>query len=169
MDALEVILTRRSIRKFTGDVISDDDIKTLLRAGFAAPSAHNRQPWEFIVVKDKLKLDAIAKEHPYAKMLSNASCGIIVCGDNSVQTSLGFLIADCAAVTENILLAAHSKNLGAVWCGLYPERELTDMIKRLCHLSDDIVPVSLIAVGHKVVEKPAWNRYIDEKIHYDKW
>ena len=90
MKALEAILSRRSIRKFTGDLISDEDLGVILKAGFAAPSAHNRQPWEFIVLKDPQLIETIAENHKYAKMLPSAGRGIIVCGDHSKQKKWGF-------------------------------------------------------------------------------
>ncbi|QVK17431.1 nitroreductase family protein [Mycoplasmatota bacterium] len=91
MDALEAILTRRSIRKFTSQIIKDEDLSLLLRAGFAAPSAHNRQPFDFIVVKDEKILNDLASHHPYAKMLPQAGCGIVVCSDNEKQDEMRVL------------------------------------------------------------------------------
>lgn len=169
MDALETILSRRSIRKFSTKMIKDEDLTLLLRAGFAAPSAHNRQPWEFIVVKDESLLNDLAKHHPYAKMLPEAGCGIVVCGDNEKQKDIGFLVADCSAVIENILLAAHALHLGAVWCGLYPIPELIKMSKEILNLPNTIVPVGVIAVGHPVEIKPSRENYEEKRIHYNQW
>lgn len=169
MDALDAILTRRSIRKFTGEIISDEDIKTIIKAGFAAPSAHNNQSWEFIIVKDMDRLNEIASFHPYAKMLPNAGCGIIVCGDLKRQKEEGFLVSDASAAIENMLIAINGINLGAVWCGIYPVPNLIKMIREILNIPEYIVPVGLIAVGYKTVEKPSWNRYDEEKVHINKW
>src|SRR5690554_4415591 len=118
MNVLDAIFSRRSIRKFTGEQVKEEDLKTILKAGFQAPSAHNYQPREYIVVKDKEILNKISEFHKYAKMLPNAGCGIVVCGDTSKQEEIGFLVEDCSASIQNMLLAAHGLGLGAVWCGL---------------------------------------------------
>jgi nitroreductase len=116
MDVLEAIFTRRSIRKYTGEPVSDQDLETVLRAGCHAPSAHNIQPWEFLIIKDRSAFDSISKALTYAKMLPQADLCIIVCGDKNKQSMTGFLVEDCSAAIQNILLAAHGIGLGAVWC-----------------------------------------------------
>lgn len=169
MDALEAILTRRSIRKFTHEIIKDTELSLLLRTGFAAPSAHNKQPWEFVVIKDDKLLNDFAKHHPYAKMLPEAGCGIVVCGNSEIQNDIGYLVADCAAAIENILLAAHALNLGAVWCGLYPTLERIRVSKEILNLPNTIIPVAVIAVGHKVETKQPRENYDEKKVHYNRW
>lgn len=169
MDILETIFSRRSIRRFTGEVISDENLEKILRAGFQAPSAHNREPREFIIVKDKDKLNKIPEYHPYTKMLPNAGCGIIVCGDSTKEEELGFLIEDCSASIQNMLLAAHGLGLGAVWCGLYPIEVLVENTNKLFNLPEHIIPVGIIAVGEKSEEKTIIDRYNPECIHYDNW
>jgi len=169
MNVIEAIMTRRSIRKFTGESISEQDLDKVLRAGFQAPSAHNFQPWEFIIIKDKEKFAKIADFHPYAKMLPYADICIIVCGDNNKQPKVGYLIEDCSASIQNILLAAHGIGLGAVWCGLYPDEERVDEIKNLCKLPDNIIPVGMVVLGHKGEDKKAEDRFIKEKLHYENW
>jgi len=169
MEVLEAIFTRRSIRKFTGRKISEEDLKTVIKAGFCAPSAHNKQPWHFIIVREKDVLENISKVHPYAKMLPQAGCGIIVCGDKNKEGMTGFLIADCSAVIQNMLLAAHGLGLGAVWCGLYPVPQLTKSIATFINLPSEIVPVGMVVIGHKAEEKEGINRYDDSKVHIEQW
>lgn len=169
MDLLEGIFTRRSIRKFTGEPISDQDIEMVLRAGFQAPSAHNSQPWEFIIIKDKGTFERIAKAHSYAKFLPQAEVCIVVCGDKTKQNMTGFLIEDCSAAIENILLAAHGIGLGAVWCGLYPVTHLTKAIKINCLLPNSILPVGMVVLGHKDEDKKKSDRFDTAKLHYEKW
>ena len=169
MDILEAIFTRRSIRKFTGEPISDQDMEMVIRAGFQAPSAHNYQPWEFIILRDKSNMERIAKVHTYAKMLPNAEAGIIVCGDMNKQTMTGFLIEDCSAAIQNILLAAHGIGLGAVWCGLYPVTHLTHEVAKVCSLPEHIVPVGLVVIGHKGEERKKEDRFNSAKLHYEVW
>ncbi len=169
MDILEAIFTRRSIRKFTGEPISDVDLDTILRAGFQAPSAHNCQPWEFVIIKDKSKFETIAKVHPYAKMLPQAEVCIIVCGDQKKQSKEGFLVEDCSAAIQNILLAAHGIGLGAVWCGLYPVTHLTKDIKKICSLPSHIIPIGMVVLGHRGEDRKTEDRYDVAKLHYENW
>jgi len=169
MDVLQAIFTRRSIRKFTGEPVSDEDMQTLLKAGFSAPSAHNYQPWHFVVVKNPSALEQIAAKHPYAKMLPQAGCCIIVCGDEEKQNMKGLLIEDCSAAIQNILLAAHGIGLGAVWCGLYPIPQLTKVVAETINLPEKIEPIGMVVVGHKVEERPSEDRYDQTKVHYDQW
>lgn len=169
MDVLEAIYTRKSIRKFTGEKISEENLKTLLTAGFCAPSAHNKKPWHFVVIKDEAALESIANKHPYAKMLPNAGCGIIVCGDKEKEGMTGFLVEDCSAAIENILLAAHGIGFGAVWCGLYPVPQLTALVENILNLPENIVPVGMVVVGAKDEEREAKDRYDEDRVHFDKW
>lgn len=169
MDVLEAIFTRRSIRKFIDKPVSEEDIETIVRAGFHAPSAHNYQPWEFIIIRDKSNFDKIAMFHPYAKMLPNADVCIIVCGDENKQAMTGFLIEDCSAAIENMLLATHGIGLGAVWCGLYPVTELTNEVKNFCSLPNHIVPVGMVVIGHKGEERSKVDRFDVAKLHYEQW
>ncbi len=109
MEAYEALVTRRSIRAYTTQTISDDLIKRLLEAAMSAPSAGNRQPWHFVVVK-RPTLDTLADLLPFGKMLKHAPLAIIVCGDLVLQPE-GYWVQDCSAATQNILLAAHAKGL----------------------------------------------------------
>lgn len=169
MDLFEAILTRRSIRRYTGERISDDDLRLILKAGFQAPSAHNHQPWHFIVVRDAALTQKVAERHQYAKILPQAGCGIFVCGDTTIETSLGFLVEDCSAAIQNILLAAHGLGLGAVWCGIYPKDDLVAAVNEIFKLPPEILPVGLVVVGHKAEEKESVDRYMESRVHYDRW
>ena len=169
MNVLDAIWTRRSIRSFTGELISEDDLKTILKAGFQAPSAHNRQAREYIVIKDKDVLGKIPTFHPYTKMLPEAKCGIVVCGNKEKQSEVGFLALDSAASIQNMLLAAHGLGLGAVWCGLYPIPELIEPITELLGLPEHIIPISMVVVGVKSKDGKSIDRYNEDNIHYEKW
>lgn len=144
MNVLEAIFTRRSIRKFTGKKIEDKEISTIIKAGCYAPSAENKRPWHFVVVRDEKALERISAFHPRARMINQAGCAIVVCGDKELQSQTGFLIEDCSAAIQNMLLAAHGLNLGAVWCGLYPITKFTKPMKVQLNLPINIVPVGLV-------------------------
>ena len=127
MEAMEAIMTRRSIRRYTGKQVSPELERKLLEASMAAPSAHNGQPWHFIVVRSRETLDRVPEFHRYSKMLREASLAVVVCGDNEVQTT-DFWAQDCSAATENMLLAATAMGLGAAWVGS-PNTVLWDMLE----------------------------------------
>lgn len=169
MDVLQAIYTRKSIRKFTGEPLTQEELETVLRAGFSAPSAHNFQPWHFVIIREAEKLEHIAKKHPYGKMAPGAGCAIIACGDTEKQQEEGFLVEDCSAAIQNMLLAAHGIGLGAVWCGIYPKQELMELIKETTKLPDNIIPVGMMVIGHKAQEREATDRYDAAKVHYNQW
>ena len=117
---LDAIRTRRSIRKYTGEPIAQPVRQAILEAAFCAPSAMNRRPFHFVSITDRALMQQLSDLHPYAKMLPQADWAILVCGDESVSGP--FYMDDCAAATQNILLAAHSLGVGAVWCGVHAHR-----------------------------------------------
>lgn len=169
MNILEAIDSRRSVRKFTGEIISEQDLKAILKAGFQAPSAHNREPREYVVVKDTEIIGKIVQFHEYAQMLPKAGCGIIICGDKTKQDVLGFLISDCSASIQNMLLAAHGLGLGAVWCGIYPREHLMKGTTDVLNLPEHIIPVGMVVVGVKNEVTKTVDRYDENKVHYDRW
>jgi len=169
MDVMEALFTRRSIRRYTGEPVSEEDLKLLLKAGFCAPSAHNKQPWQFVIVRNRDTLEEIARLHPYAKMLPQAGCGIIVCGDTNRENHIGYLVEDCSAAIENILLAAHGLGLGAVWCGLYPVQERVDAVAKLLNMPSDMIPIGLVVVGHGQDKGREVDRFDEARVHYEKW
>ena len=168
MDAMEAILTRRSIRKYTKQPVSDEVLKKLLEAAMCAPSASNRQPWCFVVINDRKVLDEIPNYHPYAQMLKEAPVAILVCCDRDLQMG-DYGVQDCSAVTQNILLAAHAKGLGAVWLGVYPTESRVTDIKKLLNLPEHIIPISLISIGYPVEQKPRLDRYRADRVHHNHW
>jgi len=168
MEALEAIMTRRSIRRYTGEEVSPELERMLLEAAMAAPSAHGRQPWRFIVVRSRETLDRIPEYHQYSRMLKEASLAVVVCGDNKVQTT-DFWAHDCSAATENMLIAANALGLGAVWLGVHPGEELVRNTRELLGISEHVTPLCIVSVGHPAEEKPPGDRYDESKVHREKW
>lgn len=166
---IEDILTRRSIRKYQNKKVEDCLIDELLRAGMAAPSAGNQQPWDFIVIRDKEIMNKIPEFHPYSAMIKDCDVAIVVCGNLEKEKNKGFWVQDCSAATENILLAAHARGLGAVWLGLYPREERSGGIKKLLNIPENIIPLSLIPIGYPGEDKGDAKRFDKNSIHYDKW
>jgi nitroreductase len=169
MEAMEAILGRRSIRRYDGRPVTEGQIEQILRAAMSAPSANNEQPWHFVVVTDRRTLDRIPTIHPYADMLKEAPLAILICGDTTLEKSPGYWVVDCAAATQNLLVAAYALGLGTVWLGVYPRQQRMSDIAQLLRLPDHIKPLALVAVGHPAEKKPANNRYDPLRVHRDLW
>lgn len=169
MELWEAILTRRSIRKFKSHPIPDVLIEKILRAGMQAPSARNKQPWHFVLVKNREMLDKISEIHPYAYMLKEAPLGILICGDSEIETTIEYIVQDCSAATQNMLLAAHDLGLGAVWLGIFPREQRVKAMRELLEIPQKIIPVSMIAVGYPDEKKSYEDRFKPERVHYEKW
>ncbi len=166
---MQAILSRRSIRRYTSEPVPDDLIEKLLRAAMSAPSAGNEQPWHFIVIKDKRTMEEIQRFHPFAKMLREAPVAILVCGDLRLEKYTGFWVQDCSAATENMLIAANSLGLGAVWLGLYPIKERVDNMRKLLDMPEDVIPLSLVSVGFPSEKKPPADRFDESRICEERW
>ena len=166
---MNVILNRKSIRKYKDIKLSDDIVEELLMAGMQAPSAANEQPWEFVVLRDKEILKKITEFHPYSKMLLNTDLAIVVCGDKGKEVLKDFWVQDCSAATENILLAAEDKGLGAVWLGVYPIEDIVDALKKLLSLPESVIPLSIISVGYPDEQRETVSRFNKSRIHYNRW
>ena len=169
MEALDVLKTRRSIRKYTDEKISEDKIKELLNCSMFAPSAFDTQPWQFIVIDKKEMFGDILKVATHAEMIKGASHAIIICGDNKLQETRDLLIQDISAATQNLLLAAHSLGLGAVWTGIYPFEEIVTGIRKLFNLPENILPVAMVVLGYPAEKPEQPVRYKEEKVHFNKW
>lgn len=169
METLRTILTRRSIRRYTGEKVDGETIRKVLEAGMAAPSAGNQQPWHFIVLDDRKVLDAVPEHHPHSSMIREAPVAILVCGDISAEKHQGYWVQDCAAATQNMLLAVTDMGLGAVWLGVYPREDRVRGLRALLKLPEHIIPFSLIPIGRPAEEKPPAGRFDSGRIHYNRW
>jgi len=167
METLEAIMGRRSIRKYTDKKIPEEIITTLLKAAMNAPSAHNKQPWQFIVLDNHEAIMKVTEYHPYSKMLEQASHAIIVLGDNKIQSS-EFWIHDCSAVTENILIAAKALGLGAVWLGI-ADTTLIEKTREVFNIPSHVTPLSIISLGYPDETKPPRENYNPKRVHRNKW
>ena len=170
-DALTVIHERKSVRSYTGEPASKQDIDKILRAAMAAPAAIHMMPWKFIVITDKTKLKALADGLPFAKMLVKAGTGIVVCAvpKEAAMGSEEFAILDCTCASENILLAAEALGLGAVWTAVYPNKELMDFVRKELNIPQHVIPLNVIPVGHPTGEEKAQDKYDAKNIHWEKW
>lgn len=169
MDAVEALLTRRSIRKYKQGDVPDSAVKDVLTAAMSAPSAGNQQPWQFIVVRDRQTLVKMTEIHPSAQMLKEAALAIVVCGDLSLEKYKGWWVQDCSAAMENMLLAIHASGFSSVWLGVYPRQERVEGLRKLFGLPEHVVPLAIAPVGLPGEKKGKENRYAESKVHRDKW
>lgn len=169
MDALECIHTRRSVRKFKPGGVTAEQVEELLKAAMTAPSAKNQQPWHFIVVDDREKLDKVPDVHPYAKMALQAPLGVLVCAEPALEKSPGYWQQDCASATLNMLNAARAIGLGACWTGVHPREERVEGFRALFGVPKDVVPFAFIVIGHPAVEQERKDRYNASRVHKNAW
>jgi nitroreductase len=165
-ERLNMIFARRSIRAYTGEPVSDADIRSLLEAGMAAPSASNRKPWHFVVTTDRQTLQALADAHPYGKMTASAAVAIAVCGDPAISDRW---VPDCTAATENILIAVAGLGLGGVWLGCHGRPEREQAVRGVLGIPQAIGVLSLLSIGHPGEKKKPRTQYNPVRVHKDKW
>ncbi|MFR9620152.1 MAG: nitroreductase family protein [Rikenellaceae bacterium] len=172
--ALDAIMTRSSVRSYTSQSVEQEKIDILLKAAMAAPTAGNRQPWEFVVITDREVLDSIPGIIKAAQMVKKAPLAIVVCGvpAKSFAGDLSqYWIQDCSAATENLLVAANAIELGAVWCGTYPNDKSNRQAKlqALLNLPDGTIPLNVIAVGYPDSPATIKDKWMAEKVHYNRY
>lgn len=169
---LNNILKRTSVRSYLDKSIEDDKIEKLLRAGMAAPTAVNKQPWHFVVVTDKSLLQKLAKANPYAEMVARAPLAIVVCGDMTKAldgNAREFWVQDCSAASENILLAATGLGLGAVWTGTYPSEERCAAVSEVLGLPETLIPLNTIVIGYPDGEVTPKDKWQESNISYNMY
>ena len=172
-DVLTAISTRKSIRKFDASKpVEDEKVEKMLRAAMCAPTAMDKRPWEFVVVRDPAKLSALAARLPYSRVGNGAKLAIVVCGslDNGLPgRGKEYWIHDCSAATMNLLLAAHAQGLGAVWTGVFPGEDRIAAVREILSIPDGYMPLNVVPVGYPAENPPVKDKWNPAKIHYDKW
>ena len=161
---LENILQRKSVRDYTTQKVENETVYTLLKAAMAAPSGMDRRPWHFVVVDDRAQLDSMAAQLPYAKMLTKAPMAIVICGDSTVSS---YWYLDCSLAGENLLLAAESLGLGAVWTAAYPYADRMEVVRRIVQLPDNVLPLCVIPIGYPAGDNQPKDKFDDERIHWN--
>jgi nitroreductase len=169
METIDAIMTRRSIRAFRSDPVPPSAIQTALCAAMNAPSAGNEQPWQFAVIDDRGLLDTVPSFHPHSQMIVQAPLAILVCGDLDRETHKGYWMVDCAAATQNLLLAVHDQGLAAVWLGIFPRQDRIDAMRRLLQIPSQIVPFALIPIGYAAETKGPQDRFDLGRVHHNAW
>lgn len=170
---VEMIMTRTSVRSYDSTrTVSAEQVDTLMRAAMAAPTAMNKQPWQFVVIDDRTVLDTIAARFPNISMAAGASVAVAVCGDMSLAIEgdgQPYWIQDCSAATENLLLAAHAMGLGAVWCGIYPIEERVKDMSSLLKLPENVIPLALVPVGYPSGNPQPKDKFNAGRVHENQF
>ncbi len=170
--ALEVISSRVSVRQFTGEKLSAEQIETILRAGMSAPTAVNKQPWAFVVVDDEAILKQLSEAILSSRIENGASHVIVVCGDMDKALegeAQGYWVEDTSAATENMLLAAHAMGLGGLWVGVYPISERVQQVSKIIQTPEHIIPMCLVVLGQPAEQPAVKDKWKVENIHYNKF
>ena len=171
LERLSWIFGRRSIRQYAPGALKEDDLTLLLQAAMAAPSAMTKDPWRFVVIRHPQTLAQLAAILPGGKMLSTAALALVVCGDldAAFERQLSFLLQDCSAAIENILLAAHGLGLGACWVGLHPAPDSIREVSKLLALPGSLIPIAAIALGQPGEQPEPRTRFNPDYVHFEKW
>ena len=171
-DTLKTIFGRKSVRTYADTAVSRDQLILLVKAGMAAPTACDKRPWDFIVITDKERLKQLADALPFAKMAERAAAAIVVTGDLSRQCNgndASYWMLDCSAASENILLAAESMGLGAVWTAVFPESDRIASVRKILGIPEGVVPLNLICMGVPKGKDEPKDKFDAKLIHADKW
>jgi nitroreductase len=170
-EKLGFIFGRRSIRLYSPAAVSEAAVQKLLEAAMAAPSAAAKDPWRFVVIRNRRTLAEIATALPNGQMIAGAALGIAVCGD--LQTAhdqqLSYLLQDCSAAIENLLLCAHVLGLGACWLGVHPREQRVNSLKQILSLPPSVLPVACLAIGYPAEAKEPRTRFNREYVHFESW
>ena len=166
---MNAIYSRRSIRRYTHDEVTELQITELLKAAMSAPSARNQRPWHFIIVRNKTTLQQLSRTHRYSDMVKDAQVAIVVCGDIHLQSYKDYWALDCSAASENILIAAEDIHLGSVWVAVYPREERIDHVRSVLSLPSNILPLCIIPIGHPAEKPEMVNRFDESRIHSEHW
>ena len=170
-EQLGFVFGRRSIRVYAEGAVSEDAVQKLLEAAMAAPSAAAKDPWRFVVIRDRRTLSEIAAALPNGQMIGSAALGIAVCGELSAahDQQLSYMLQDCSAAVENLLLCAHILGLGACWLGVHPREQRVAALREILKLPPSVIPVACISIGRPGETKEPRTRFNRDYVHLEKW
>ncbi len=169
METFQAIINRRSIRKYKSQKIHQEKILSVLKAAMYAPSAMNLQPWHFIIINSDEGIAETVKSVPHAEMIKQSGNAILVCGDSSIEKNESWLIQNCSAAVQNILLAAYDLGLGSCWIAVHGMNDIVKNLQKQFKLPAEIIPIALIALGYPDEEVKIEERFKTEKVHFNKW
>ena len=164
METFDSISKRKSVREYQAKPIEKNLLEKLVDAGRRAPTARAVEPWEFVVVTDKEKLEKLGEIASTGSFIKSAgSCIIIFCKDTK------YYLEDGSAATENVLLAAADLGLGACWVA-GDKKPYTGEVAKLLGVPPELKLISLISLGWpKVKTEQVKNRKLEDVIHWNKF
>jgi nitroreductase len=162
-EVLDFICRRRSVRRFQKKAIPEETLHLLMKAAMAAPSGNNSQPWEFVIVRDPKIKEELSRVHSWVYMVADAPAAIVVMGDRGSE----WWADDCAAATENLLLAAANLGLGTVWCGI--KEQDAKKVRKILGAPDRLGVLCIVAVGYPAESPPPHTKYRQDKAHWDRF
>ncbi len=170
-DALDFIFSRRSVRVYEDKPIPEKALRDLLEAAMAAPSACCSDPWHFVVARERETLDALAGALPHGAMLADAGAAVAVCGDMNKADGgqFSYLLQDCCAATQNLLLAANALGLGSVWLGVHPGDDRIARIRSVLEIPSNVIPICVVSLGWPGEAPEARTRYKESRVHHESW
>lgn len=169
MELNEVMLKRRSIRKYLDKPVEEALVDVLLHAAMSGPSACNMKPWDFYVVTDPDKLATLRKATRFTNIA--APLAIVVCGTLTRALPMqlaSYWIQDCSAATENILLCATDLGLGSLWCGIHPQKKAETYVREALGLTEKQIPLNIIYLGYPAENPEPRDQYNANRVHYIK-
>ena len=168
---LTLLFSRRSVREFSEGDVPPAAVHDMLEAAMAAPSACCKDPWEFIVVRSAAQRGRIAQGLPNGGFLTKASVGIVVCGSLARAHSgeLSYMLQDCSAAMQNLLVAAQGLGYGACWLGVHPRADRIALLRNLLALPETVIPIGVAAIGLPAVKLEARTRYNAAFVHQETW
>jgi nitroreductase len=164
---MDLMYARRTIREFTDEAVTDEQVEAMLKAAMAAPSAQDLRPWHFVVVRKREMLDRLAQVHKYAHWLEEAPLAIVVCGDQDLSEK--HWVEDTCVATQNLLLAATALGLGGVWISLYPKKKHQRYVRERLEIPNHLGVLCALAVGNPAEEKPPRTKYHPSRVHWEEW
>jgi nitroreductase len=170
-EVISNIKNRKSVKHFTGDQVSNEDLNIILKSAMCAPTAVNKQPWNFVTVTNRKTLDELAEKLPSAKMLFQAGAAIIICAipEKAYDNKIEFAVIDCSLAGENILLTVESLGLGALWTAAYPDQDRMSTVRKILNIPENIIPLCVIPIGIPTGEDKPKDKFKEENLHWDKW
>lgn len=159
---LSVIHSRKSVRVYTGEPVSKEDLLTIMKAGMAAPTGIDKRPWKFIAVTNKEMLKMLKQE--------SATAAIVVCGDMDKvdERAPEFWLTDTSVATQNMLLAIEAMGLGGVWKSVYPWEDYISHVKTTLNLSDNLSPLCIVSLGYPTgIEQPK-DKFDENNIRWEE-
>ena len=168
METIKAIMSRRSVRSWTSEPVTEDERKIILEAAMNAPSAADARPWHFVTIDDPKVIRQFTGMGG-TEMLAESTFMVLVCCDVSKEVYPGFWPQDCSCASQNMQLAAHDIGIGCVWVAVYPLEERVQTCRKVLGIPESITPFSLIAMGVPNEVLPPEYRYDESMLHPNAW